>query len=100
MKKEGGCEWYQSMGHPVSSLIVHSSYTAIVMILAGTFPLSAGPRGGFFHNFDFETVLPLYQRRQRVGTSRYCYDLYYVLPAILFFCSGKTLIQFRSILSC
>ena len=25
------------------------------------------------------------RRRQRVGTSRYCYDLYYVPPAIVFF---------------
>jgi len=26
-----------------------------------------------------------YRRRQRVGTFRYCYDLYNVLPAIVFF---------------
>ena len=26
-----------------------------------------------------------YRRRQRVGTPRYCYDLYYVPPAIVFF---------------
>jgi hypothetical protein len=29
------------------------------MILAGTFPLSADPGEVFFHNFYFETVLPL-----------------------------------------
>ncbi len=30
-----------------------------------------------------------YRRRQRVGTSLYCYDLYYVPPAILFFAAKR-----------
>jgi len=30
-----------------------------------------------------------YRRRQRVGTSRYCYDLYYVPPAIVFFAAER-----------
>ncbi len=35
--------------------------TAIVNILAGTFPAPAicQPREGYFYNFDFETVLPV-----------------------------------------
>jgi hypothetical protein len=30
-----------------------------------------------------------YRRRQRIGTSRYCYDLYYVPPAIVFFAAER-----------
>ncbi len=53
--------------------------TAIVKILAGI-PAICRPREGFFHNFDFDTVLP---------TSRYCYNLYYVPPAIVFFAAER-----------
>jgi hypothetical protein len=31
---------------------------AMLKILAGTLPLSADPRAGFLHKFDFEAVLP------------------------------------------
>ncbi|MFN9952561.1 MAG: hypothetical protein ACK55I_05615, partial [bacterium] len=49
--------------HPVSSSIVHSSYR---------------------YCDDFGRDL-----RQRVGTSRYCYDLYYVPTAIVFFAAER-----------
>ena len=44
--------------HPVSSSIVHSSYR-YCDDFAKDLPAISRPRGGFFHNFDFETDLPL-----------------------------------------
>ncbi len=84
--------------HPVSSSIVHSSYR-YCDDFAKDLPAISRPRGGFFHNFDFETNLPLSKTiagrnfpvllRFVLSPSRYCV-----------FCSGSTSIQSRSILSC
>ncbi len=62
--------------------------TAIVMILAGTFPLSADP-GKVFFIISILKLSSRYRRRQRVGTPRYCYDLSYVLPGIVFFAAER-----------
>ncbi len=58
------------------------------MILAGTFPLSADP-GEVFFIISILKQSSRYRRRQRVGTSCYCYDLYYVPPAIVFFAAER-----------
>ncbi len=44
--------------YPGSSSIVHSSYR-YCDDFAKDLPAISRPRGGFFHNFDFETDLPL-----------------------------------------
>jgi hypothetical protein len=44
--------------HPGLSSIVHSSYRNCDDF-AKDLPAISRPRGGFFHNFDFETVLPV-----------------------------------------
>jgi hypothetical protein len=44
--------------HPVLSSIVHSSYR-YCDDFGRDLPAICRPRGGLFHNFDFETVLPL-----------------------------------------
>ncbi len=62
--------------------------TAIVKILAGTFPLSADP-GKVFFIISILIQSSRYRRRQREGTSRYCYNLYYVPPAIVFFAAER-----------
>ncbi len=62
--------------------------TAIVKILAGTFPLSADP-GNVFFIISILKQSSRYRRRQRVGTFRYCYDFYYVPPAIAFFAAER-----------
>jgi hypothetical protein len=63
--------------------------TAIVKILAGTFPLSADP-GKVFFIISILIQSSRYRRRQREGTSRYCYNLYYVPPAIVFFAAERS----------
>jgi hypothetical protein len=45
--------------------------------------------GRFFFIISILKVSSRYRRRQRVGTSRYCYDLYYVPPAIVFFAAER-----------
>ena len=77
------------MGPIRDRLRLYTVPTAMVKILAGTFPLSADPGKVLCYNFDFETVLLQYRRQQREGTSRYCYDLYYVPPAIVFFAAER-----------
>ncbi len=73
--------------------------TAIVKILAGTFPQSADPGKFFFHNFDFYTVLPV--SKTTAGRNFPVLPQFVLCPTrFSVFCSGKTLIQFRSILSC
>ncbi len=62
--------------------------TAIVMILAGTFPVSADP-GKVFFIISILKQSSRYRRRQRVGTFRYCYDLYYDASAIVFFAAER-----------
>ncbi len=84
--------------HPGSSSFVHSSYRCCDDF-AKDIPAISRPRGGFFHNFDFETDLPLSQTiagRNFPVLRRFvqCPTRYSV------FCSGKTSIQSRSILSC
>ena len=73
--------------HPVSSSIVHSSYR-YCDDFGRDLPLSADPGEGFFI-ISILKQSSRYRRRQRVGTSRYCYDLYYVLPAIVFFAAER-----------
>jgi hypothetical protein len=53
--------------HPGSSSIVHSSYR-YCDDFAKDLPAISRPRGGFFHNFDFETDLPL--SKTIAGTGR------------------------------
>jgi hypothetical protein len=62
----------------------------MVKILAGTFPLSADPGKVFFIILILKQS-SRYRRQQREGNSRYCYDLYYVPPAIVFFAAGRPL---------
>ncbi len=53
----------------------------------------------FFHNFDFETVLPV--SKTTVGRNFPVLQRFVLCPTrYSVFCSGKTLIQSRSILSC
>ncbi len=84
--------------HPVSSSIVHSSYHNCDDF-AKDLPAVSRPRGGFFHNFDFETVLPL---SKTIAGRNFPLFLRFVLCPTRYsvFCSGKTLIQSRSMLSC
>ena len=84
--------------HPVSSSIVHSSYRYCDDFGRDLPPISR-PRGGFFHNFDFETVLPL--SKTTAGGNFPLLPRFVLCPTrYSIFCSGKTLIQSRSILSC
>ena len=62
--------------------------TAIVMILAGTLPLSADPGKVFFIILILKQS-SRYRRRQRVGTFRYWDDLYYDPPAIVFLAAER-----------
>ncbi len=67
--------------HPVSSSIVKSSYRNC----EDFDPAICRPR-------DIISILKpssRYRRRQRLGTSRYCYDLYYVPSAIVFFAAER-----------
>ncbi len=66
--------------------------TAIVKILAGTFPLSADPGKVFFHNFDFETVLPV---SKTTACRNFPVLIQFELSPTRYsvFCSGRTLIQ-------
>ncbi len=86
------------MTHPVSSSIVHSSYR-YSDDFARDLPAILRPRGGFFRKFDFETVLPLLKT---TAGRNFPVLLRFVLSPSRYsvFCSGKTLIQSRSILSC
>ncbi len=70
--------------HPVSSSIVKSSYRNCEDF-GRDLPAICRPR-------DIISILKQssrYQRRQRVGTYRYCYDLYYVPSAIVFFAAER-----------
>ncbi len=84
--------------HPVSSSIEHSSYR-YCDDFAKDLPAISRPQGGFFHNSDFETVLPL---SKTIAGRNLPVLLRFVLCPTRYsvFCSGKTLIQSRSILSC
>jgi hypothetical protein len=84
--------------HPVSSSIVHSSYR-YCDDFGRDLPAICRPRKGFFHNFDFETVLPV---SKTTAGRNFPVLLRFVLCPIRYsvFCSGKTLIQSRSLLSC
>jgi hypothetical protein len=84
--------------HPVSSSIVHSSYRYGDDFGRDLSAISR-PRGGFFHNFDFETVLPL--SKTTAGRNLPVLLRFVLCPTrSSVFCSGKTFIQSRSILSC
>jgi hypothetical protein len=84
--------------HPVSSSIVHSSYR-YCDDFCRDLPAISRPRGGFFHNFDFETVFLL--SKTTAGRNFPVLLRFVLCPArYSVFCSGKTLIQSRSILSC
>jgi hypothetical protein len=73
--------------HPVSSSIVHSSYR-YCEDFGRDLPAICRPREGLFHNFDFETILPV--SKTTAGRNfPYCYDLYYVTPAIVFFAAER-----------
>ncbi len=84
--------------HPVSSSIVHSSYR-YCDDFAKDLPAISRPQGGFFHNFDFETDLPL---SKKIAGRNFPVLLRFVQCPTRYsvFCSGSTLIQSRSILSC
>jgi hypothetical protein len=71
----------------------------IIIILAGTLPLSADPGKVFFHNFNFETVLPVL--KTTAGGNLPVLMQFELSPTrYSVFCSGTTLIQSRSLLSC
>jgi hypothetical protein len=79
-----------SWTHTVSSSIVHSSYR-YCDDFGRDLPAISRPRGGFFHNFDFETVLPL--SKTTAGRNFPVLLRFVLCPArYSFFCSGKTLI--------
>ncbi len=84
--------------HPVSSSIVHSSYRYSEDFVRDL-PAICPPRKGFFHNFDFETVLPV---SKTTAGRNFPVLLRFVLCPTRYrvFCSGKTFIQSRSMLSC
>ena len=83
---------------PLSSSIVHSSYR-YCEDFAKNLPAISRPRGGFFHYFDFETDLPL--SKTIAGRNFPVLRQFVQCPTRYgVFCSGKTLIQSRSILSC
>ena len=83
--------------HPLSSLIAQSSYL-YCDDFAKDLPAISLPRGGFFHNFDYGTVLPL---SKTIAGRNFPLLLRFVLCPTRYsvFCSGKTSIQSRSILS-
>ena len=84
--------------YPGSSSIVHSSYR-YDEDFGRDLPAICRPRKGFFHNFDFETVLPV---SKTTAGRNFPVLLRFVLCPTRYsvFCSGKTLIQSRSLLSC
>ncbi len=84
--------------HPVLSSIVKRSYRYCEDFGRDS-PAICRPRQGFFHNFDFETVLPVLKT---TAGGNLPVSLRFVLSPIRYsvFCSGRTLIQSRSILSC
>jgi hypothetical protein len=84
--------------HPGSSSIVHSSYRHSEDF-GRDLPAICRPREGFFYNFDFETVLPV---SKTTAGRNFPVLLRFVLCPSRYsvFCSRKTLIQSRSILSC
>jgi hypothetical protein len=84
--------------HPVSSSIVLSSYR-YSEDFGKDLPAICRPRKSFFHNFDFETVLPV---SKTTAGRNLPVLIRFVLcpPRYSVFCSGKTLIQSRCILSC
>jgi hypothetical protein len=84
--------------HPESSLIVERSHRYCDDIAKGL-PAIGRPQGGFFHNFDFETDLPL--SKTIAGRNFPLLRRFVQCPTrYRVFCSGKTSIQSRSILSC
>ncbi len=84
--------------HPVSSSIVQSSYRYSEDFSRGLLAICR-PRKGFFHNFHFETVLPV---SKTTAGGNFPLSLRFVLSPTRYsvFCSGRNLIQSRSILSC
>ncbi len=68
---------------PVTSLIVKRSHRYIEDF-SRDLPAVWRPREGFFIISIFKQSFR-YWKRQRIGTSRYRYDLYWVPPAIVFF---------------
>ncbi len=74
--------------HPVSSLIEQSSYR-YCEDFACDLPAICRPRKGFFHNFDFETVLPV--SKMTAGRNLPVLLRFVLCPTRYgVFCSGKT----------